>query len=110
MKALLKLFLIFGGVLCLCGIYPDEIEKGVKATFSVLPWLFLAVFALGHVLAFIVALLAPSNPPAGHHSSCPPSDTPPVPPPARQSDTLTPLLLGLLVGWWLSRGPDDPST
>jgi hypothetical protein len=107
MKTFLTLLAILDLELWLCAIYPDEIEKGVTAMISVLPWLFLAVFALGHVLAFIVALLAPSQSPAEHPATRPLPTSPTSPPalPVRQSDTLAPLLLGLTVGWWLGHHP-----
>jgi hypothetical protein len=62
------------------------------------PWFFavmiIAAYVLGPVLAGLAAVFSSKPPP-----------TPPAP--IRQPDTLTPLLIGLALGWWLGGGPGD---
>ncbi len=101
-KALL--FLAFlAGWLWLCFSYPEEVTGVFESLGVILLVLLIAAFALTLVFAFIASLFSAPPPPAASVSR----QADPPPPPVRQRDTLTPLLIGLALGWWLGGGPGD---
>lgn len=86
-------FLLFLGLLAGCGwVFLN-------------PWCLILLIVtapvVGPVLAGLDAVFS-SQPPL---LRSPPSAAPP--PPIRQPDTLTPLIIGLALGWWLGGGPGD---
>ncbi len=73
-----------GAVLWLCATYP------------LVPFLLLGgTWAFGVMISMLAAAQSPSKQSGA------------TPAPNRQRDTLTPLLLGLALGWWLGGGPGD---
>lgn len=102
MKTFLTLIAILGLELWLCATYPDEVTRFFEFLPVLMFWFFIAVGTLALVLGFITNLLSP--PASSPRPAQPPAATPP---PARQPDTLTPLLVGLALGWWLGGGPGE---
>lgn len=99
MKSLVTISSFLGflaGWLWLCFAFPDAVTGVFESLGVIFVVLLTATFALGLFLAFIASLFSTPPPPA----------QPPAPP-VRQPDTLTPLLIGLALGWWLGRGPGD---
>lgn len=97
-----SLFLTFlVGWLWLCCSFPEAVTGMFESLGVIFVGLLIAAFALGPFLTFIASLFSTPPPPA--HPPAPP----PVTPPVRKRDTLTPLLLGLALGWWLGGGPGD---
>ena len=60
--------------------------------------IFIMALAFGLVIGALVSIASDSPPPRQ------------TPPPTRQPDTLTPLIVGLALGWWLGGGPGDGGT
>ncbi len=92
------------GWLWLCYAFPEELTWFFETLGTVLIGGLVAAYALGLAFVFIASLF-PSQPPAP--PSLPARIEPPPPAPVRQPDTLTPLLLGLALGWWLGGGPGE---
>lgn len=90
----LQLLALFAGWLWLCWAFPDAITRAIESLGNLLVLLVATALVVCPILAFLAAVFTSSPPPA-------------PPPPVRQRDTLTPLLLGLALGWWLGGGPGD---
>lgn len=95
-KVLLILAFLVGW-LWLCFAFPEEITGFFESLGTFLLILLIALFVLGQVLVFIADMFPSKPPPTPTAANAP----------ARQRKTLTPLIIGLALGWWLGGGPGD---
>lgn len=91
--------LLVMGFLWLCFAFPKLVTTAFETLGTILLVLVITAPIVGPLLAGLVGVFS-SRP-------LPPRATPPPPSPTRQPDTLTPLLLGVALGWWLGSGPGD---
>lgn len=91
------------GWIVVCIAFPDAVRRVIEMLGTVLLWL---VF-IGAAFWWLIAGLAHmSSVKARPSAASRPATRTVSPPPAKQCDTLTPFVLGLIIGHWFGNGPD----
>jgi hypothetical protein len=92
----------FVGWVVVCLAFPDAVLWGIEMLGTMLLWLVFIGAAFWWVFAGLAHASSGKKPP-----SSPATRAVSPPPAAKQCDTLTPFLLGLIIGHWFGSGPDD---